>query len=153
MLQLKELFVFDSASVVIEDKSEMKSLENFTTVVRTKFNTSCSEPASDINDWISKFSETTCTNWIVWKTFPQPKRYVYRKLYKCQHSCLNKSKKPQMGSCRRRNLKCDASISVLIKITNKNTIKNDIYLKQGLNAEIKVRLVISLNKSKHALVA
>lgn len=63
---------------------------------------------------------------------------MFKKIYKCQHNEKNKSKHIELKR-RNRNLKCDATITILIKKITKDTIKNDNLLKDGLNTEIKVR--------------
>jgi len=70
-----------------------------------------------------------------------PKRFLFKKIYNCQHNEKNKSKSLEMKT-RNRNLKCDATITILVKKITKDTIKNDNLLKYGLNTEIKVRDII-----------
>lgn len=137
MSEIKDIFAFDNSCIVVEFNSEEHNLEKFTALVRSKFEDN--NFSKGVDSWISDFSEATFSNWVVWKTFPHPIRYIYKKILKCQHSCLNKSKAPlATGKSRQRNLNCNASITIIVKKITKDTIKNDQYLKQGLNVEVKV---------------
>ena len=42
------------------------------------------------NTWLDNFSNVSHTSWNVSHTFPNPKRYVFRKRYQCHHHRGNK---------------------------------------------------------------
>lgn len=44
------------------------------------------------NGRMKKFSNETTTYWIVRYTYPSAKKYVYRKVFKCQHNNFDKGK-------------------------------------------------------------
>lgn len=90
-------------------------------------------------EWIRKFSTFTKTSWIVRKCFPSLKRLVYRKVYVCHRSSHNKKKVADVSSAR--NKECSAKIDFKMKIINRNTIKNDKSLKEGLNLHIFIDFV------------
>lgn len=82
--------------------------------------------------FIQKFSEFTNTNWIV-KRSPAVQRLEFRKQYGCQHSSFNKKHEK-----RNRNFQCSATINIKFKKNNRNTIKNDVLLKDGMNVIIEI---------------
>lgn len=88
--------------------------------------------------WIAEFSTKTCTNWIVRYTYPSAKRYIYRKIFKCQHNSFDKVKDRKRNDFRMRDKECNATIDIVFKKINRNTIKNDELLKSGFNVCIKV---------------
>lgn len=90
-------------------------------------------------EWIRKFSTFTKTSWIVRKCFPNLKRLVYRKVYVCHRSSHNKKKMADESSAR--NKECAAKIDFKMKFINRNTIKNDRSLKEGLNLHIYIDFV------------
>ncbi|KAF0747196.1 protein ALP1-like [Aphis craccivora] len=116
---INSYFNFDVNCLVIN--CDVKSIERFNAVIRTKFNAD-TEISEQVKHWIVMFSEASCTNWI----------------YTCQHSQKNKNKSTSECSIRKRNLHCTANITVLVKKTTKGTIQNDRMLKDGFNGEIKV---------------
>ncbi|XP_047999274.1 uncharacterized protein LOC125236496 [Leguminivora glycinivorella] len=85
-------------------------------------------------EWIAKFSAFTNTTWIVHSYFPNMKRFHYRKSFWCHRSNQNKS----TTSERSKNLNCKAKVDFKVKFMNKNTIKNDLDLRMGLNMVIKI---------------
>jgi len=64
---------------------DVKSNERFNAVVRTKFNAD-TEMSQQVKHWINMFSEATCTNWIAERGNANPKRFLYKKKYSCQHT-------------------------------------------------------------------
>lgn len=86
-------------------------------------------------NWVKKFSKFTTTAWIVRQCFPKLKRLLYRKTYYCHRSSFNKKKKLYFDSL---NQDCKAKIDFKIKFINRNTIKNDPLLKEGLNMNISI---------------
>jgi len=95
---------------------------------------------SIVINWIISFSKNTNTNWIVDRKNSNPQRYLYPKLFKCQHSSKTKSNNSN-EAIKNRDFKCNANINILVKKIMKNTIKNDELLKKGHNTEIKVRFI------------
>lgn len=87
------------------------------------------------SDWINKFSKFTSTTWIVRQCFRKLKRLLYRKIYVCHRSSFNKSIKPDFAT---RNQECRAKVEFRTKFINRNTIKNDPLLKEGLNLTISI---------------
>lgn len=87
------------------------------------------------NSWVKKFSKFTSTTWIVRQCFPKLKRLLYRKTFHCHRSSFNKKKKLDFDS---RNQDCKANIEFRMKFINRNTIKNDPLLKEGLNLTISI---------------
>lgn len=85
--------------------------------------------------WITKFSKFTSTAWIVRQCFRKLKRLLYRKIYVCHRSSFNKSIKPDFAT---RNQECKAKVEFRMKFINRNTIKNDPLLKEGLNLTISI---------------
>lgn len=127
-----EQFLTDSDFVFVVAKYDSQSSEHFCAEVRCKvdgdnYGEFCCE-------WIRKFSTFSHTNWIVRRTFPQLKRLAFKKIYVCQHNYHNKRRSEKSI----RNMECQANIEFKVKIINKNTIKNDDFLKQGLNAIITI---------------
>lgn len=145
-MDVSQIFKFDTSCVVLN--CDVKTCEHFNAVLQTVFDIN-NDLSKLVQDWINKFSEETLTNWIVSRKIINPKRFLFKKIYKCQHNEKNKSKSLEMKT-RNRNLKCDATITILVKKITKDTIKNDNLLKDGLNTEIKVRdiLNIILNQTK-----
>lgn len=81
-----------------------------------------------IDEFVQKISNFTNTNWIVRKSYPSLKRFLFRKTYTCQHSSFNKkSEKSSRGQ------NCKAKIDFVIKKVNKDTIRNDKLLSEGYN--------------------
>lgn len=113
---------------------------NYSITIRTKKKCHDQElPNSEwCNNWINKYSAITQTNWIVRYTFPNPQKYQYKKVFKCHHSSFNKVQCNKRSESRVRNRNCGATISFLLKKINKNTIKNDHFLKEGLYIVISV---------------
>lgn len=134
-MDISQIFKFDSSCVVLI--SDFKTCEHFNAVIRTVFDSN-NDLSKLTQDWINKFSEETLTNWIVFRQISIPKRFLFKKIYKCQHNKKNKSKNFELKT-HNRNLKCDATIVIIFKKITKDTIKNDNFLKEGLNTEIKVR--------------
>lgn len=100
--------------------------------------------AKFIDEFILTFSNFTKTNWIVRKSYPSLKRFLFRKDYTCQHSSFNKKSDK---SSRGRN--CTAKIKFIIKKVNKDTIRNDKLLSEGYN----VLVTIAFEHSHRVYVA
>ncbi|CAH0595054.1 unnamed protein product [Chrysodeixis includens] len=117
------------------------SAEHFTALVKCRVeNDQSIKYYSDFcKEWIRKFSSFTKTSWIVRKCFPNLKRLVYRKVYICHRSSHNKKKMADTSSAR--NKQCSAKIDFKMKFINRNTIKNDKSLKEGLNLHIFIDFV------------
>lgn len=136
MSEINNFFAFDASCKI--EINNFKSSECFIVDVHTKFDSN--DYPNHVKKWIANFSMATKTNWIVSRSFPDCKRLLFRKNYKCQHNCKNKSDKSAKN--RQRNLKCKAFVNVLIKKVNKDTIKNDPFLKENLNVVIKVSIIL-----------
>lgn len=91
------------------------------------------------DNWVKDFSYSTNTNWITLRRYPNASRYEFRKLYVCQHSSVNKVAIRKRQSCKNRNKSCKAQIDFKFKKINRNTIKNDVLLKNGINVVIKIK--------------
>ncbi|KAF0688418.1 protein ALP1-like, partial [Aphis craccivora] len=66
--------------------------ESFKVVLKTKiYPDDNNSYSANCDNWVRKYSEHTKTNWIVYKTHPNYKKFEYRKEYVCQHSVKNKS--------------------------------------------------------------
>lgn len=87
--------------------------------------------------WMASFSEATHTNWIIRRTCPNPQKHDYRITYDCQHSAFNKLKNKKRSE-RDRDKSCGATVKIVVKKINRNTIRNDPLLKRGLNLVITV---------------
>lgn len=113
------------------------SAENYTILIkcRQKSDRKPQFYSEYATEWIRKFSKFTKSGWIVRRCFPNLKRILYRKVFTCQHSSFNKKKVPQHGV---RNKQCEAKIDFRTKFINRNTIKNDNSLKDGLNLNIRI---------------
>lgn len=92
-------------------------------------------------EWIKKFTKFTKTGWIVRACFPNVKRFLYRKVFVCQHSSFNKRKTPERSGAK--DKQCKAKIDFKIKFINRNTIRNDKLLKDGLNLTIHINFIHS----------
>lgn len=95
------------------------------------------------NAWVEEFSYLTNTNWIVLRRFPHASRYEFRKLFACQHSSINKATILKRQECKIRNKKCKASIDFKFKKVNRNTIKNDVLLKDAINVKVTINFTHS----------
>lgn len=122
-MDVSQFFKFDTSCVVLN--SDIKTCENFNAVTIFDINNDLSKL---VQDWINKFSEETIINWIVFRQISNPKRFLFKKIYKYQHNEKNKLKNIELKT-RNRNLKCDATITILVKIITKDTIKNDNLLR------------------------
>lgn len=69
------------------------------------------------------FSEMSATSWNVYKSFPKPERYKFRKRYVCHHN----QRRPK-GNSWKTNTKCPAEIDVKIKYATINTRYKDKYV-------------------------
>ncbi|KAJ8982358.1 hypothetical protein NQ317_013109 [Molorchus minor] len=92
-----------------------------------------------------KFSAASTSNWIVRYTYPSAKKYVYRKVFKCQHNSFDKVRIRKRCDSRSRDKGCNATVNILMKKINPDTIKNDCYLKNNLNIVITVDFVHNHN--------
>lgn len=91
MEYIKSVFNAIDESVFIEN-IEFFSNESYKVVLKTKINPDDNNSYSaNCDNWVRKYSEHTKTNWIVYKTHPNYKKFEYRKEYVCQHSVKNKS--------------------------------------------------------------
>jgi hypothetical protein len=121
-------------------KFNFVSTEKF--IVQLKCTVASDESANYYNnyvlEWIKKFSTFTATTWIVRNSFPRLKRLLYRKLYICHRSSFNKKKLTTSDTL---NQECRAKIDFKMKFINRNTMKNDPYLKEGLNLTITIEFL------------
>lgn len=90
------------------------------------------------DNWVKDFSSSTNTNWITSRRYPNATRYDFRKLYVCQHSSVNKVVVRKQQSCKIRDKNCKAQLDFKFKKINRNTIKNDVLLKNGINVVIHI---------------
>lgn len=118
-------------------KLNFVSTENFVTAVKCKVDADAGIPFFNKHfaEIIDKFSKFTSTTWIVRQTCPKVVRFVYRKVYACHLSSFNKKKVIQRNN-RERNKQCRAKIDFKVKKRNRNTCKNDPYLREDLNLTI-----------------
>ncbi|KAE8741243.1 hypothetical protein FOCC_FOCC013230, partial [Frankliniella occidentalis] len=72
--------------------------------------------------WLNIYQKKTKTHWIVDKTFPQPERYQYRHIFKCN---LSKRHKTPDGI---RNQHCPTTLEIKIKLVTKNTKEKDPFI-------------------------
>lgn len=116
---------------------EFESAERFTVMIKCRVmeNETPEFYGQYAGEWITKFSKFTSTTWIVRQCFRKLKRLLYRKIYVCHRSSFNKSIKPDFAT---RNQECKAKIEFRTKFINRNTIKNDPLLKEGLNLTISI---------------
>lgn len=116
---------------------KVETNEKFTVVLQCKLiDGEHSEEQS--NKWVSKFSDLTYTNWITKRRFANPTRYIFRKIFSCQHADVNKVVKRRREDCRNRNKQCGATIDFKFKKINRDTIRNDCLLKEGKNVVIHI---------------
>lgn len=118
----------------------------FSAVIRSKiYNDNDREQGMNYSDWcdswIKKFSVKFYTNWIVRYTYPSAQKYLYRKVFKCQHHSFDKIRSRKLTSSRNRDKDCTASINILFKKINRGTIKNDVHLKSGLNIKVEASTI------------
>lgn len=116
---------------------QFESAERFTILIKCQVeeNQTPEFYSQYANEWIQKFSKFTSTTWIVRQCFRKLKRLLYRKIYVCHRSSFNKSIKPDFAT---RNQECKAKVEFRMKFINRNTIKNDPLLKEGLNLTISI---------------
>lgn len=119
------------------------SADKYTILIKCRVDTNRSAQfySEYVREWIKKFAKFTKTGWIVRACFPNVKRFLYRKLFACHHSSFNKSKTPEQSGAK--DKQCKAKIDFKIKFINRNTIKNDKLLKDGLNLTIHIIFVHS----------
>ncbi|XP_065306334.1 uncharacterized protein [Dermacentor albipictus] len=79
--------------------------------------------AEDAYEWIASYSRTTNTTWIVDWEVRNPKRMVFHKKWRCQHSNLNKT-------AGLKSTNCSAFVDIKIKAVTKQTQRNDSFLKR-----------------------
>ncbi|XP_077289519.1 uncharacterized protein LOC143913534 [Arctopsyche grandis] len=84
-------------------------------------------------EWVSLYAQLTNSRWIVSQSRDDGGKYVCRKLYRCQFSSTNKKLK-------KRNFDCLASISIIVKFTNKYTRYRYQHVKENLPAIITINL-------------
>lgn len=116
---------------------DFESAERFTVLIKCQVeeNQTPEFYGQCASEWINKFSKFTSTTWIVRQCFRKLKRLLYRKIYVCHRSSFNKSIKPDFAT---RNQECKAKVEFRMKFINRNTIKNDPLLKEGLNLTISI---------------
>lgn len=121
---------------------EFESAERFTILIKCQVeeNQTPEFYSQYASEWINKFSKFTSTTWIVRQCFRKLKRLLYRKIYVCHRSSFNKSIKPDFAT---RNQECKAKVEFRMKFINRNTIKNDPLLKEGLNLTISIDFIHS----------
>lgn len=135
-MDYKEVLVNMCSDSVLIEYLELHD-NGFMAILRFK-KTDNEDNSAWCNNWLADFSHKTNTNWIVRYTYPSAKRYLYRKVFKCQHSSFNKVKSRKKENTRIRDKECNATVDFLIKLVNRNTIKNDRYLRDGYCGCIKV---------------
>ncbi|KAL4148286.1 hypothetical protein QTP88_002562 [Uroleucon formosanum] len=86
--------------------------------------------------FIHLFTTVTNTSYIFNFELQNPTKVIFHKYFICHHT----SKKKSTNQITERNTGCLSSIDILLKKNNKNTRKNDDYLKYSppLNASIKI---------------
>ena len=127
------------AFVVIKFSSDSDS--SYTAVIRSSISETTSDMSVSQNcdSWMSKFSRKTTTNWITMKTVPRSVRFLYKRVYSCQHSHSYKTKNLEIKrNSKSRDYNCKASIDIKVKKITADTRKWDKYLKLGLNTVIQV---------------
>lgn len=130
-------FLEETATDVRFTKFEFHSAENFSITFKCKveIDQTAEYYGQHVGEWISKFGTFTTTTWIVRVTFSKLKRLVFRKVYVCHRSAFNKKKKQDYET---RNQACRAKVDFRVKFINRNTMKNDSFLKEGLNMTISI---------------
>ncbi|CAG9791175.1 unnamed protein product [Diatraea saccharalis] len=121
-------------------KFDFVSTENFSVSLKCKVETKQNKAYYDafVLQWIKKFSMFTATTWIVRNSFPKVTRILYRKLYNCHRASFNKKKTTSLTTL---NQECRAKIDFKLKFINRNTIRNDKCLREGLNMNITIEFV------------
>lgn len=94
------------------------------------------------DEMVKEFGDVTATNWIVRYTYPNVERMKFKKVFVCQHASFGKNKNRTRQDKRIRDKNCNAKIDFKIKLTNRNTRKNDSLLKEGLDTVISVSTFI-----------
>ncbi|XP_037503483.1 uncharacterized protein LOC119378397 [Rhipicephalus sanguineus] len=90
----------------------------------------------DAYAWLTEYSEATKTSWIVDWEIADPKRFVFHKKWRCQHSSINKT----VG---RNSTNCPAFVDVKIKKVTKHTKRNDTFLRR----DVPLTALIKLNEN------
>ncbi|XP_049272631.1 uncharacterized protein LOC119397714 [Rhipicephalus sanguineus] len=90
----------------------------------------------DAYAWLTEYSEATKTSWIVDWEIADPKRFVFHKKWRCQHSSINKT----VG---RNSTNCPAFVDVKIKKVTKHTKRNDAFLRR----DVPLTALIKLNEN------
>ncbi|XP_060533073.1 uncharacterized protein LOC132706034 isoform X2 [Cylas formicarius] len=101
---------------------------HFEATVRYKQDTR--EYGRNCDNFVSEFGSLTYTNWIVRYTYPSAKKYLYRKVFKCQQNSFNKVKAKEDS--------CNAKINFVFKEITINPKKNDKLLEQGYNVFVNI---------------
>lgn len=135
-----ELFRSFNKDIIVSRYSEGNN-EHFCATLRLKTKDLDGDSyATKCDNWVAKFEEKTNTGYLKKKTRPNPKRFIYKKSYSCQHSSLWKSDKNT--NVRKRDKKCnDTVIHIKVKKETKDTLKKDKYLREGYDVEVQVRLI------------
>ncbi|XP_065292052.1 uncharacterized protein [Dermacentor albipictus] len=91
------------------------------------------DPAS-AEEWMRQYKAATNTSWIMKYKQTNCTKMVYHKVWHCQHSKRNKT-------AAGRNTDCQARVDIKIKKVNKDTKKNDEFLRKAvpLPAVVKLR--------------
>lgn len=116
-------------------KYEANGEESFYAEVQCKWKETKGSPLLDCKHFITYLSSITRTRWIV-KSKPLTKRFKFSKTYICQQSSQGKKDMAQNHACR-------AFVDLKYKKINKDTIRNDKNLKDGLNIVIKINFTHS----------
>ena len=111
---------------------------NYTCEIRAHYDEKEKLASEFCDDFIKEFGDLTATNWIVRYTYPKVKRLKFRKVFVCQHTTFGKNKNRVRHDTKIRDKNCNAKIDFKIKLTNRNTIRRDNLLKEGLDTVIMV---------------
>jgi len=115
-----------------------KDSNRYCATIRTKIIDKEVEKSKWCDNWVKRFSSASTSEWIVRYTYPSAKKYLYRKVFKCHHNSFDKVKERKRNNSRVRDKECNATINILFKKINQDTIKNDPYLEKKLNIVITV---------------
>ncbi|KAM7307918.1 uncharacterized protein ISCGN_011554 [Ixodes scapularis] len=108
---------------------ELEGSENNVTILRANLTSD-----GDAYEWITSYGNATNTSWIFDWRIADPQRMVFHQKWRCQQSSVGKT-------AGRHATNCPAFVDIKIKKINKNTKKNDAFLKKAvpLAAVIKLR--------------
>lgn len=102
------------------------SLRNFFVAIRTT-----AASSEQCHEWVRAFEKESRIDWNVWHTFPNVKRYQFKKHWLCSHSDHRKT------NLNREDMKakakgCRAKLKIVVKLDTAWTKKTDEYVKKGL---------------------